>query len=190
MNPRLKALFTVLIGSFAALSCVDPDQTQEVLLERDKEAIEKYLLENPLPSAKEYTDQFSGFYLFWEVSVDPTYNETILVADTVRFNYTGKLLSNSVFGTSIEQVARDNNIYRESDTYEPIQIVMNDPRFGAIPGVEFALALMRPGEKATVIFPSRLGYGSESRPGIPPNSPLVFDLELVQVKEGLNHLNP
>jgi FKBP-type peptidyl-prolyl cis-trans isomerase FklB len=49
--------------------------------------------------------------------------------------------------------------------------------------------MMHAGEKATVIFPSSLGYGTQSSGGIPPNSPLIFELDLVQIKKGPN-LNP
>jgi len=49
--------------------------------------------------------------------------------------------------------------------------------------------MMHPGEKATVIFPSRLGYGTQANGTIPPNSPLIFELELLQVAKGPN-LNP
>ncbi|GMQ25278.1 hypothetical protein Aoki45_19600 [Algoriphagus sp. oki45] len=187
MNPRLKALFTVLIGSFAALSCVDPDQTQEVLLERDKEAIEKYLLENPIPSVKEFSEPIEGFYMFWEVSVDPELNN-LLRGDTVRVDYTGKLLSNKVFDTSIEQIARDNGVFDANRNYQPLRFAVGNGF--AISGFEFALSLMRAGEKATVIFPSRLGYGSQPNGPVPANSPLIFELDLIEVKNGLNHLNP
>ena len=49
--------------------------------------------------------------------------------------------------------------------------------------------MMHAGEKATVIFPSRLGYGTQASGGIPANSPLIFELDLVQIKKGPN-LNP
>src|SRR5262245_9888599 len=41
---------------------------------------------------------------------------------------------------------------------------------------------MRVGGKRTLIIPSRLGYGSRgSSPNIPPNSALVFDIELLSL---------
>lgn len=187
MNPRLKALFIVLISSFAAFSCVDPDQTQEVLLEKDKKAIEQYLLENPIPSVKEFSEPVEGFYMFWEVSVDSELNN-LLRGDTVRVDYTGKLLSNKVFDTSIEQIAKDNGVFDANRNYQPLRFAVGNGF--AISGFEFALSLMREGEKATVIFPSRLGYGTQPNGPVPANSPLIFELNLLEVKNGLNHLNP
>ncbi|SOD91899.1 FKBP-type peptidyl-prolyl cis-trans isomerase [Spirosoma fluviale] len=56
-----------------------------------------------------------------------------------------------------------------------------------VPGFEEGLAKLRVGDKATVIFPSSLGYGATGAAQnqtyvIPPYSPLSFDLEVVSVK--------
>lgn len=41
---------------------------------------------------------------------------------------------------------------------------------------------MKVGGLRTLIVPPSLGYGSSGAPGIPPNSTLVFDVELVDVR--------
>lgn len=56
-----------------------------------------------------------------------------------------------------------------------------------IKGFEEGLSKLKVGEKATVIFPSSLGYGTQgvvqnSRYVIPPYAPLRFDLELISAK--------
>ncbi|PZV86147.1 FKBP-type peptidyl-prolyl cis-trans isomerase FklB [Algoriphagus aquaeductus] len=186
MNFRLFAFAALLIGSVSMYSCIDPDQTQEVLLQRDKEAIEKYLQENSIASVKEYQEPIEGFYMFWQVSTQQERN-ALLRGDTVRVNYTGRLLNNKIFDTSLEQVARDNNIFNSARNYQPLRFPVG---YGlTISGFEFAISMMHPGEKATVIFPSRLGYGNQANGEIPANSPLIFELELLEVKKGPN-LNP
>jgi FKBP-type peptidyl-prolyl cis-trans isomerase FklB len=186
MKSRLFAALALIFGAFSLISCVDADQTQEVILERDKQAIEKFLQENPIPSVKEYSEPIEGFYMFWQVSVKPERN-SLLRGDTVSVNYTGKTLDKKIFDTSIEQVARDNGIFSAGRKYQPLRYAVG---YGfTITGFEFAISMMHPGEKATVIFPSRLGYGSQASGGIPSNSPLIFELDLVQVKKGPN-LNP
>ena len=186
MKSRLFAALALIFGAFSLISCVDADQTQEVILERDKQAIEKFLQENPIPSVKEYSEPIEGFYMFWQVSTKPERNN-LLRGDTVSVNYTGKTLDKKIFDSSIEQVARDNGIFSAGRKYQPLRYAVG---YGlTISGFEFAISMMHPGEKATVIFPSRLGYGTQASGGIPANSPLIFELDLVQVKQGPN-LNP
>jgi FKBP-type peptidyl-prolyl cis-trans isomerase FkpA/FKBP-type peptidyl-prolyl cis-trans isomerase FklB len=42
---------------------------------------------------------------------------------------------------------------------------------------------MKVGEKAQLAIPSQLAYGPQGRPGIPPNSVLLFDVELIGIKK-------
>lgn len=51
-----------------------------------------------------------------------------------------------------------------------------------VPGFNEALTKLKVGEKATIIFPSTLGYGADGRRTIPPYAPLRFDIELVSVQ--------
>lgn len=52
-----------------------------------------------------------------------------------------------------------------------------------IPGWDYILQLMRPGDKWIVIVPPELAYGTRGRlPEIPRNATLVFSMELVKVQ--------
>ncbi|HSF52658.1 MAG TPA: FKBP-type peptidyl-prolyl cis-trans isomerase [Algoriphagus sp.] len=189
MHSRLFAFAALLLGTASFVSCIDPDQTQEVIFQENKDAIEKYLLENPFDDAvKEYGLVNDAFYIFWETSVSPEINTEMLRGDTVTVNYTGRLLSDEVFDSSIEQVAKDNEIYQTGREYKPL--TFPNGLGGFLTGFEFGISKMKPGEKATVIFPSGMGYGSNPREGIPANSPLIFEIELIKVKKGPNHTNP
>ena len=82
---------------------------------------------------------------------------------TVTVHYTGKLLDGTVF---------DSSHARGSAAQFAIGQL--------IPGVDEALLDMVEGEQRTVIIPPELGYGRRGVPGvIPPNSFLVFELELI-----------
>lgn len=49
-----------------------------------------------------------------------------------------------------------------------------------VPGFSEALQLMKPGDRWLVFIPSALGYGPAGRaPRIPPNSDLVFEIEMI-----------
>ncbi len=84
----------------------------------------------------------------------------------VSLVYTGKLLSGKVF---------DN-----SDVHGgPLKFQIGTGKL--IPGLEEALLSMRVGERKLVIIPPELAYGERGVENIiPPNSFLVFELELVQ----------
>jgi FKBP-type peptidyl-prolyl cis-trans isomerase len=56
-------------------------------------------------------------------------------------------------------------------------------RMGFIPGFEQALIGMRVGGTRRAIIPPYLAYGAGGRQSIPPNSTLIFDLELVSVAD-------
>ena len=85
--------------------------------------------------------------------------------DTVKVHYTGTLISGEKFDSS-----RDRN--------EPAEFPVN----GVIPGWTEALKIMKPGAQYKLVIPSKLAYGPQGRPGIPPNSTLLFDVELLEVK--------
>ena len=53
-----------------------------------------------------------------------------------------------------------------------------------IPGFEEAVKMMNKGEKAIVLIPSNLAYGPDGRGEILPSSPLIFELELVEIEKG------
>lgn len=105
-----------------------------------------------------------------------------VVGDSVVVNYTGKLLSGKVFDTSVEADAKKANIFNPARApYQPLSLIIG--KGNVIPGFDEGVMQMKKGEKATVIIPSKLGYGEQGMPGgmIGPFTPLIFDLELVDV---------
>jgi FKBP-type peptidyl-prolyl cis-trans isomerase 2 len=78
--------------------------------------------------------------------------------DFVRINYVGKIKeSGRVFDTTLEDVAKKNNIYDEKIAFKPAPIVVGANH--VIPGVDEALVGMEVGEKKKVVIPPEKGYG-------------------------------
>jgi FKBP-type peptidyl-prolyl cis-trans isomerase len=87
--------------------------------------------------------------------------------DTVTVNYTGTLIDGNVFDSSDRQG-------------HPVKFVLNQ----VIPGWTEGLQKISKGGKMRLYVPPSLGYGDDGRPGIPPGSVLVFDIELVDITPG------
>ena len=86
--------------------------------------------------------------------------------DQVETHYHGTLLDGTVFDSSI-------------DRGETVSF----PVSGVIPGWTEALQLMSVGSKWKLIIPSELAYGERGAGQmIPPNSDLIFIVELVSIK--------
>jgi len=95
---------------------------------------------------------------------------------TVYMHYTGWLyrpLAKNMRGRQF-----DSSIPRG----EPLDFVLGTGR--VIKGWDQGIVGMKVGGKRTLIIPSELAYGSRAAPGggIPPNSALIFDVELIDVK--------
>lgn len=106
------------------------------------------------------------------------------LGDTVVVNYTGMLTNGTIFDSSIKEVAQKAKLGIDPmRTFEPLRFSLgNQP---VIQGWTEGLQLLPKGTKATFIIPSALAYGD--RPAgqkIPPYSPLVFEVELVDVVKG------
>jgi FKBP-type peptidyl-prolyl cis-trans isomerase len=100
--------------------------------------------------------------------------------DTVVVNYTGMLLDGKVFDTSLENVAKANNIFQNGRPYEPLKFPLGMGM--VIPGWEEGISKLKKGSKARFIIPSSIAYGANGAPPvIPPFSTLIFDVELVNV---------
>ena len=86
--------------------------------------------------------------------------------DTVTVHYRGTLLDGTVFDSSYE---------RKEPAVFPVKEV--------IPGWSEAVRLMEVGGKYRIYLPAKLGYGEQSAgPLIGPQSVLVFELELLAIK--------
>ncbi|MCP9767829.1 hypothetical protein EGI22_07885 [Lacihabitans sp. LS3-19] len=92
---------------------------------------------------------------------EPTANDTLVIGDNVTVKYNGMFLNEKSFDSG------------------SFGIVIGSS--SAIGGFSEGIAKLRKGEKAKLIFPSSIGYGSNGNSSIPPYTPLMFDVEIVTV---------
>lgn len=126
-----------------------------VKVRNEEQQIEDYITDKKLTLTEKTA---SGLRFFQTLT---TTNAQVKTGDIVLVRYTGKLLSGKQFDTGDIQV-----------------------RVGAgsvIKGFDEGVSKMKIGEKATLIFPSSLGYGTQgSGTAIRPYAPLLFEVEIVK----------
>ncbi|MFD3001109.1 FKBP-type peptidyl-prolyl cis-trans isomerase [Pontibacter toksunensis] len=130
--------------------------------EADDKKIQEYLKANNVDmSAVTVTN--SGLYY---QTVEPGTGPKVESGDNVEVHYTGTLLNGTKFDSSVDR----------GDTFE---FMVGAGR--VIKGWDEGLKLMKVGEKARLYIPSHLGYGRYPQGNIPPNSVLIFDIEVIGV---------
>lgn len=130
--------------------------------DKNKAAGEKYLAENAKKDGVKVTK--SG--LQYEVLKEGT-GEHPKATDRVTVNYKGTLTDGTQFDSSY-------------DRGEPITFALNR----VIPGWTEGVQLMTVGSKYRFVIPADLAYGDRNMQTIPPNSVLVFEVELLGIDKG------
>jgi FKBP-type peptidyl-prolyl cis-trans isomerase len=105
------------------------------------------------PSGLKYLDMVEGS------------GETPQAGQTVTVHYTGTLVDGTKFDSS-----RDRN--------RPFEFKLGAGQ--VIKGWDEGIATMKIGGRRQLVIPPALGYGSRGIGPIPPNSTLLFDVELIQ----------
>ncbi|MBL7765676.1 MAG: FKBP-type peptidyl-prolyl cis-trans isomerase [Chitinophagaceae bacterium] len=137
----------------------------------DDKLIQDYIIANQLKAIKTP----SGLYY---VITQKGSGANAVAGQKVTMNYTGKLTDGSVF---------DSNTDPKFSHVQPFEFALGSGQ--VIKGWDEGIALLNKGAKAILIIPSPLAYGNRSMPGnpnnpkgIPANSVLVFDVEMVDAK--------
>lgn len=142
--------------------------------EKEKPVLDKYLADNKItvkPTA-------SGLYF---IETKKGSGAKPKDGDEVEVNYQGRLLDGTLFDTSLEELAKKENVYNPQRPYEPLKFVIGARQ--VIPGWEEAISMLSKGGKAKIVLPSNIAYGSSGSGPIPPYAPLVFEVELVNFRQ-------
>jgi len=116
--------------------------------------------------------------LFYTIT-KPGTGDKPAVGDTAEVYYTAKFTNGKVFETNVKEIAQKNNNYNPGLQYKTIKIPVGVHK--VIAGWDEGLLQMNKGAKATLVVPSKLAYGEQGYAVVPPYTPLVFDIEVVNI---------
>ncbi|PVY44015.1 FKBP-type peptidyl-prolyl cis-trans isomerase [Pontibacter virosus] len=160
--------FLVVLVSFS--SCkeetnpyyITPEQI-EAQKKIDEETIRKYFRANNVDTTK-VVRLNSGLYILTKKAGE---GDVIKAGQYAEVNYIGRNVSNDVFDSSFR-------------SGKPFSVLVGAGQ--VIKGWDEGLQQMRKGEEANLYIPSYLGYGMYGSGSIPPNSVLIFEIDVLQVR--------
>jgi FKBP-type peptidyl-prolyl cis-trans isomerase len=134
----------------------------------DDKTLQDYFAKNNIKANK------TADGLYYTIQSEGSGNQ-LKAGDTAYINYTGKTMDGKVFDSNTDPAMAHGR------PMKPLQIPVGAHMM--IPGMDEGIALLKKGSKATLYLPSGLAYGPASPgPGIGPNSILMFDVEVKDVK--------
>jgi FKBP-type peptidyl-prolyl cis-trans isomerase len=174
ITPGSKIRFEIRMDRVQSLEELETEKRENARIqaEKEKQAIDNYLSENKITAQP----LESGLIIIERVKGNGKKPQN---GQLVKVNYTGKLLDGKVFDTSIEADAKAAGVYNPQRPYKPFEFTLGAGQ--VIRGWDEGIAQLSVGSKATLIIPSNLAYGPQDMGIIPPNSTLVFEVELVGI---------
>ncbi|MBA6154261.1 peptidylprolyl isomerase [Gelidibacter maritimus] len=105
---------------------------------------------------------------------------------TVKLNYEGYYTDGRLFDSNVKSVEEHYGMYNEqkdqAQMYNPMPMQIS-PDAQMIPGFKEAVNQMQVGDKSFFYLPSHLAYGERGNRVIPPNTDLIFIIEMVEIQE-------
>ncbi len=160
------------------------EEEAKIKLEKIKKNKEEFLkiVEENKTKAKEFPSGLKMFITEEGSGVKPKRGVQ------VRINYAVFFTEGSMIATSYKDKAEQFGKYEErvenKGTYNPFTRVYSEEA-ALIPGFKEAMLNMNYGDKAMLFIPAHLAYGSQGNRGIPPNTDLIFEMEIVDESNDL-----
>jgi FKBP-type peptidyl-prolyl cis-trans isomerase FkpA len=114
-----------------------------------------------------------------KVAYDSTASKIYYIVDTTKVGSGPKVTSGDTVTVKYSGAFMDGSIFDSSDNFTYVHKATGQR---LIPGWEEGIELLNKGSRATFLFPSSLAYGTSGYYIIPPYSPLIFVIEVVDIK--------
>ena len=152
----MKRFFTLLVSLIVLGGCVQDSPNVKQI------ANMKFFIENQAQEGINVIEKGLHYAVLNSGDINSKSPE---LSDTITAHFHGTLTDGTVFWSSVE-------------SNEPLTIQLS----GLIEGCQKVISLMKINDKWRVYIDPSMAYGDEARPGIPSNSILVFDIELLDIQ--------
>ena len=152
----MKRFFTLVISLIVLTGCVQDSPNVKQI------ANMKFFIENQAQEGINVIEKGLHYAVLNSGDINSKSPE---LSDTITAHFHGTLTDGTVFWSSVE-------------SNEPLTIQLS----GLIEGRQKVISLMKINDKWRVYIDPSMAYGDEGRPGIPSNSILVFDIELLDIQ--------
>ncbi len=179
MTTLFKKIWTIIL-LVVIWGCNDNSELEEVVRRFNEEValIDQYIADNGL-TAFAHPSGLRIVYTEEEGEQAPTNGQTVTI------DYIGFLLdaNNTVFDSSLRHIAEANGVLQENRQYQPEEFQLGVGQ-APINGWEIGVSLMGERDRALVLLPSGLAYGSAGFGDlVPPNTVVGFDIQLLEVRD-------
>ena len=152
----MKRFFTLVISLIVLTGCVQDGPNVKQI------ANMKFFIENQAQEGINIIEKGLHYAVLNSGDINSKSPE---LSDIITAHFHGTLTDGTVFWSSVE-------------SNEPLTIQLS----GLIEGCQKVISRMKVNDKWRVYIDPSMAYGDEDRPGIPSNSILVFDIELLDIQ--------
>ena len=152
----MKRFFTLVISLIVLTGCIQDSPNVKQI------ANMKFFIENQAQEGINVIEKGLHYAVLNSGDINSKSPE---LSDTITAHFHGTLTDGTVFWSSVE-------------SNEPLTIQLS----GLIEGCQKVISQMKINDKWRVYIDPSMAYGDEGRPGIPSNSILVFDIELLDIQ--------
>lgn len=155
------------------------DARKKTAIVEETKAVEKYLSDHKITATKTPN---GAFYVIENEGTGAKLDTNKVAV----VKYKGYTFDGNVFDQNIDTTG--------GHPATPFEVVMGTG--SVVPGFEDGLFAFKKGSKGKIFIPASLGYGTRAMPNLPANSNLVFDVEIVDIKDapsqqtGMPQLSP
>ena len=160
------------------------EEEAKIKLEKAKKTKEEFLktVEENKIKAKEFPSGLKMFVTEEGSGVKPKKGVMVRINYAVFFT-DGSLIATS-FKDKAEKFGRYDQRAEDAGAYNPFSMVCSEEA-ALVPGFREAMLNLNYGDKAMLFVPSHLAYGPQGNRGIPPNTDLIFEMEIIDESDDL-----